>query len=66
MQDEYYEGAAIRAKDYWSLKKLGRQLARDQLPPSHPLYANKAENLERISILVPSRQVDVLPSHASS
>ena len=61
VEDEYYDGAAIRASDYWSLKRLGRFLMRRELPDGHPLYENMAENMIKIDTLIPSRQVRSRP-----
>lgn len=57
VEDEYYDGASIRAADYWSLKRLGRMLRAGILPENHALASNVQENMIKIEMLVPSRQV---------
>jgi len=57
IEDEYYDGASIRAADYWSLKRLGRVLRAGILPDNHALASNVQENIVKIEMLIPSRQV---------
>lgn len=56
-EDEYYEGANIKAEDYWTLKRIGRQIRAGSSDATKVFDAHAAENLLRIDMLVPSRQV---------
>ena len=57
-EDTYYEGASIRAVDYWNLKRVAREIRKGQRADSDVFCSSaKESNLLRIDALVPSRQV---------
>lgn len=57
-QDSYYEGASIRAVDYWNLKRVAREIRKGIREDSDVFCSSgKAANLVRIDALMPSRQV---------